>query len=126
METKNEKGRERKCASGLCEKPFAPLRSNQFYCSKSCKNKWNNHLALLERQKTLPIDRQVRKNYKILGEYYRVKKFEVTKQELENKGFKQDKMNGFVYAQDGKTPIFQYYLFGIMITSINNFKIIKL
>jgi hypothetical protein len=75
------------CKYKACGKPFTAKRMNQEYCPGDCKKKENNGKARLERQVTKPADQRIKKNRRILEQFFNSNITEVTLRDLEFQGF---------------------------------------
>lgn len=114
------------CKYEGCQRQFVARRLNQEYHSSECKMKANNSKAADERLLTKEIDEKIKRNRKILDEFYSAGKTIVGLNELTTKGFDYLKHTGRCPDKNGKYTILQFHNFTLEKININQFKINKL
>lgn len=105
---------------------FKAKRLNQEYHSAECKKKANNGKAADERMQTKEIDDIIKRNRKILEQFYSVGKTIVEENELRAKGFDYTKHTGRCADLNGNYTIAQFHNYSFQKLNNNQYKINKL
>ena len=114
------------CKFHGCKKTFKATRLNQEYHSSDCKKKANNGKAAVERMLTKEIDDIIKRNRKILEQFYIGGKTSVEWDELIRKGFDHTRHTGRCADANGNYTIAQFHNYSFEKLSNNQFKIDKL
>ena len=114
------------CKFHGCKKAFRATRLNQEYHSSDCKKKANNGNAADERMLTKEIDDIIKRNRKILEQFYSIGKTSVEWNELISKGFDHTKHTGRSPDANGHYTIPQFHNYTLEKLINNQFKINKI
>lgn len=114
------------CKYDGCRKPYRAKRLNQEYDTPECKKKANNSQAAKERLIIKRIDHILKRNRKILDDYYRKGITTIDLHSLISSGFDLSKHTG--RRQDGNSNyiIPEFYNYALIKINDKQFKIEKL
>ncbi len=116
------------CKYRYCNREFVAKRLNQLYCNYDHKKKENNCKAKEIRDKTKDIDFIIRRNRRILKDFFYSGKTEVNYNDLELQGFNHKYSTHIEKESDGNARIPYYYEYGLVLINSDiwrQFKIIN-